>query len=165
MIIEESKTCKICFDVETKEKQLIHPCNCQGSMKYIHAVCLKLWLGDRDIVLNPPSCEICKHTYKINFVYEYFFSKQKFCTIFKNFLLVFTAWGIVLTILIIIVLVTINSVGILSEESRDIAKFTMIGIGSGILFMVLLSYFRDCKKNFYEQTLIDWDVLEYDKRI
>ena len=165
MGIEESRTCKICLDVENEEKQLIHPCNCQGSMKYIHAVCLKLWLGDKDIVSNPPSCEICKHIYKINFVYEYFFSEKKFCVMIKNFLIVFSFLGLVLTLAIILIMVVISSTGKFSDEIRNRAKLIMIGIGSGILLMVILSYFRDCKKNYYEQTLIDWDVRECEKSI
>jgi hypothetical protein len=39
------EVCRVCFNVETTEDNpLLSICNCAGSMKYIHYLCLKLWL-------------------------------------------------------------------------------------------------------------------------
>ena len=32
----ESKSCRICFEKETKKNPLINPCQCEGSIKYVH---------------------------------------------------------------------------------------------------------------------------------
>lgn len=42
--------CRICLDPGLTTNPLIIPCKCSGSMKYIHLVCLQMWLGKR---LNP----------------------------------------------------------------------------------------------------------------
>lgn len=37
--------CKVCFGTETcKDNPLLSLCNCTGSMKFIHYLCLKTWL-------------------------------------------------------------------------------------------------------------------------
>ena len=41
-------TCRICLDGETEEDdELITPCKCAGTMKYIHFKCLKEWLDSK----------------------------------------------------------------------------------------------------------------------
>lgn len=43
---ESGKVCKICYNEEdTDENPLIHPCECTGSLKYIHLNCLRYWLS------------------------------------------------------------------------------------------------------------------------
>ncbi|WUR02541.1 E3 ubiquitin-protein ligase MARCH-like [Vairimorpha necatrix] len=39
-------TCKICYSLDDtilKNNELIAPCNCKGSLKYVHRNCLKMW--------------------------------------------------------------------------------------------------------------------------
>jgi len=39
------KICRICLESECiKENPLIVPCNCKGTMQYVHLNCLKRWL-------------------------------------------------------------------------------------------------------------------------
>ena len=76
-IIKKPKTCRICYgDDSTNNNPLLSPCNCKGSMKYIHYLCLKNWLNSKieeDIVVNEDNeipiitynrkdinCELCK---------------------------------------------------------------------------------------------------------
>jgi len=52
---------------------MISPCNCTGSMKYIHLECLREWLEGKKHMKETPwvnsyiwknlECEICKHSY------------------------------------------------------------------------------------------------------
>ena len=70
---EKNKTCRICYcEEDTIENPLIQPCNCSGSMKYIHLNCLKRWLKNSSYNLvqgnenfcvynfKQPHCELCK---------------------------------------------------------------------------------------------------------
>ena len=42
----ESNSCRICLgDENTDEDPLLEPCKCSGTMKYIHAECLKNWFA------------------------------------------------------------------------------------------------------------------------
>ena len=64
--VYEEVTCKIChessLDIEGY-KLLVCPCQCRGSIKYIHPKCLKNW---RTIKNNPKYCEICHSKYKVS---------------------------------------------------------------------------------------------------
>lgn len=71
VVLEEDKFCRICFDgpgVE-KELELISPCKCIGSQKYIHVGCLEQWqdticrgngAGDK----RSMECGVCKATWQ-----------------------------------------------------------------------------------------------------
>lgn len=59
-IYPEKKQCRICFENDTQTNPLMAPCNCKGSVKYIHQECLRRWI----IILNKNPgkylCDICK---------------------------------------------------------------------------------------------------------
>ena len=76
-LTEEKKEifCRICYGEENEEENpLVQPCNCQGSMKYIHLKCLKHWLETNTYTLcinrefsktfkfkeSEAKCELCK---------------------------------------------------------------------------------------------------------
>lgn len=65
-LLNEEKMCRICFEGEKFNNELIHPCLCKGTLKYIHLKCLQEW---RNININNPekrdNCEICKYHYAI----------------------------------------------------------------------------------------------------
>ena len=74
--IIEAKTCRICLSEEDPleiENPLITPCNCAGSMGFIHVDCLKQWLESKKIVKYYPQvtsycwknleCELCKYPF------------------------------------------------------------------------------------------------------
>ena len=67
------KLCKICYnEEENPENPLVQPCQCSGSLKYIHLNCLKHWLNTKSCIktdsnerfisflVKPIECEICK---------------------------------------------------------------------------------------------------------
>ena len=71
---KKNKVCRICYIEEEndEETQLVQPCICSGSMKYIHLSCLKQWIGTRSCIkidssedcsiflIKPVECELCK---------------------------------------------------------------------------------------------------------
>jgi hypothetical protein len=65
------KCCRICLDSEeTKESgKLIRPCQCDGSMKFVHEECLKTWIISKGIDLEKVKCEVCNVMFVMNFVY------------------------------------------------------------------------------------------------
>ena len=66
---------------------LITPCQCSGTVRYIHLLCLKTWLSkqikasinDFSVTINwkPLFCEMCKANYK----YRIYLDNQKFYTV------------------------------------------------------------------------------------
>tara|TARA_B100001142_G_scaffold240336_2_gene239154 strand:+ start:1354 stop:2388 length:1035 start_codon:yes stop_codon:yes gene_type:complete len=64
--LNDEKICRICYEGEKHNNELIHPCLCKGTQKYIHIKCIQEW---RHVNLNNPEkrdyCEICKYHYAI----------------------------------------------------------------------------------------------------
>jgi hypothetical protein len=78
-VISEKKECRYCLS-DDKKGNLINPCQCEGTMKYVHQNCLEEWIknGNKTIFeINSNSnkklfstrCEICK--YEIRFTKYY----------------------------------------------------------------------------------------------
>lgn len=62
---EASDACRICLGSD-ETKNLITPCACTGTLKYVHEECLKTWLltkKEEDLY----HCEICKQHFNMNF--------------------------------------------------------------------------------------------------
>jgi len=59
--IEDSSICRICYNPGIC---LISPCNCDGSIKYIHKHCLLKWIK----ISKSKKCEICCSKYKVNII-------------------------------------------------------------------------------------------------
>jgi hypothetical protein len=51
--------CRVCFE-EDDEEQLIAPCSCKGTSKFIHKACLKMWI---EASRNNKKCPSCKSAY------------------------------------------------------------------------------------------------------
>ena len=58
---EEPPCCRICFEEGDDENPLIIPCDCKGSMMYIHASCLFDWRSRE----NTNKCNTCNSPYKM----------------------------------------------------------------------------------------------------
>jgi len=56
--------CRICFETNYEE-ELISPCNCCGSYKYVHQTCLNKWRQENINNERYRKCEVCKRDFKI----------------------------------------------------------------------------------------------------
>ena len=62
----EDKTCRYCLEGQTYDNELITPCLCRGTQKYIHLKCLQKWRTvNKDNPEKRDFCEICKYHYAI----------------------------------------------------------------------------------------------------
>ena len=60
---DNSETCRICTgDEYSLEDPLIEPCNCSGSIKWVHKSCLDHWRSVNRT--NFSKCDICKYNYQ-----------------------------------------------------------------------------------------------------
>lgn len=65
---KEIALCRICYSDNnpfTGDNDLISPCNCRGSVKYVHNTCLKFWRFKGDFFTEIKTCEQCKAVYTI----------------------------------------------------------------------------------------------------
>jgi hypothetical protein len=57
-----SKECRICFD-DGNQDDMIAPCRCSGSSKYVHRKCLDTWRSQDPSNDNFSRCNQCRFTY------------------------------------------------------------------------------------------------------
>ncbi len=60
---EDNKICRICLDGEN-EDEMITPCHCDGTMRYVHKKCLNNWLEINKDTEKYHRCSECKTYYK-----------------------------------------------------------------------------------------------------
>lgn len=55
--------CRICLDIGINP--LINPCNCNGTTKFVHEMCLKQWITTKYTDIYSAECEICRYKYRM----------------------------------------------------------------------------------------------------
>ena len=76
---QDALICRICLcEEEGPDHELVAPCKCGGSMRYVGLSCLKSWLEGKRHCKETPfvnsyiwkglECEICKQPYKDTFI-------------------------------------------------------------------------------------------------
>ena len=63
---DEPRECRICFSGETSDDELIAPCLCRGTQRYIHRSCLDRWRATSAEHFR--QCSVCKFRYRIRTV-------------------------------------------------------------------------------------------------
>lgn len=58
--------CRICFDEDEDDTNMIVPCKCKGSSKYIHRQCLDTWRAQNPEGDNFKRCNQCRFVYIID---------------------------------------------------------------------------------------------------
>lgn len=77
----ESHICRICYSTQSSEENpLINICNCTGSVKYVHYLCLSKWIESKIstyeqnnlklILCERYHCEICQKRFPVRFTYK-----------------------------------------------------------------------------------------------
>ncbi|CAG9865411.1 unnamed protein product [Phyllotreta striolata] len=61
-----SIVCRICYDND-KEEGLISPCDCKGTVGFVHQSCLENWLA----ASNSTKCELCNFSFDVERVLKY----------------------------------------------------------------------------------------------
>lgn len=68
-IPENNKECRICFELDSIDN-LIWPCSCNGSIKYVHESCLIKWIETTTNEEYKKKCPMCKNYYFIKKDYK-----------------------------------------------------------------------------------------------
>ena len=64
--------CRICQCPDEDENEIVSPCKCKGSVKFIHHQCLLKWCQTRE---RPWNCELCQYQFQTDEVYKNCFVK------------------------------------------------------------------------------------------
>lgn len=66
---EDTRFCKICYSSTNPlnmKDDLISPCNCKGSIGFVHSVCLKMWRYRGKRIKDIRKCEQCFSLYRLD---------------------------------------------------------------------------------------------------
>jgi hypothetical protein len=154
------KFCRFCWEEENEEKgNLIRPCLCDGTMKYIHQSCLKTWV-ENNLANNKliAYCEICQLNYQMKIDTKYVFSNEKCCELVKNIITSIIFYGLLLSLVFLIIFVIVSSFTSIDTENRGFFIKFLIGLEAMILFGIFLSNFRDIRSVLYNQIVTNWEI-------
>lgn len=56
---DSGPSCRHCYESSEESSKLLKPCNCKGSIEFIHFNCLKEWIEHN----NTDVCDVCKTSY------------------------------------------------------------------------------------------------------
>ncbi|CAD8053603.1 unnamed protein product [Paramecium sonneborni] len=98
----DNPSCRICLEQDSLDK-LISPCNCDGTIKYIHMDCLKTWLLIKlQQIQFQAQCELCNSYLQCQLTFSTKFVFQRLCQMSisqKLFFLIFPMLTLILLIL------------------------------------------------------------------
>lgn len=59
------RVCRICLETEDDTEEMLRPCLCRGSMKYVHRACLDTWRAQGLNARSLTHCGVCSQEFKI----------------------------------------------------------------------------------------------------
>lgn len=158
-----NRKCKICFEKETAENPLIAPCQCSGSIKYVHNDCLKKWIIGKESNVAKAKCEICQTYYDIEVVYENMVDKEKQKKFLKKEGL-FTLGFILFVFFLNWAIVTFIFKKFIKTQSW-LSYFTLTSYSLSLVFClcVLCFVFSKYRRKCYYLTIKSWEIKDYRK--
>lgn len=58
------KQCRFCLD-DAKEEELLTPCKCEGTARFVHEACLRQWQVEAPSFANASVCQVCRTEFSI----------------------------------------------------------------------------------------------------
>lgn len=158
------KSCRICYEPESNEDIIIEPCECSGSMKYVHEKCLKTWILSQNKKPTTYICDICKYSIKMQIRIKNHFSMKNIRQELLKMLILFIVICIVLTIFIFLIIV-VSSVENFSASTGGKIYMSIIALVCILIFVILLVVlYKTVKSGCFEQVISDWKIFSNAKQ-
>jgi RING-variant domain len=158
--LSPTRTCRICMEGESLSLQLLSPCKCSGSIKYIHEECLKTWLVSHMEDIAESSCEVCKTPLLMEFKINHKCNVRNSCNNGINscmFIPVLVA--IVIILFVIVYLLTqryLSSSSDSEERGYTIALIITCSLSGCVLSLLILT---SLKEACIVPSLENWKIL------
>jgi hypothetical protein len=156
--LKQKEDCRICLQ-EDNIKNLISPCLCRGSNKYIHRECLNQWRRLSDNQEQNNKCPTCKFEYHIETInvdnckcfstYSSILSKSLCNLICFNFLLM---------LLLSLIIYNINGQEEIINETLTIYNLSLLIIVGIFLLFFVISYFRMRNKKIINKYYLKYKI-------
>lgn len=164
--------CRICYDSEEKKEylnklnsitegcnekisEMISPCKCEGSVKFVHEKCLKKWIEN---TRNGLYCEICKAKFFIKFQMEKYTNEERKCKLIKHLI----KNSILAGILIIIIILIVYFLAVKSTSINKVGLALGLSISGLICFSIYVVwyYIKKVRDRLYITKFKDWKIYD-----
>ena len=158
----DTPTCRICWEPQTDlSNMLINPCQCNGSMKWIHRDCLAKWIETS----KHKQCQECHYKYKYKEVYTHkwhkwidniYFSHGSTIVIITSFIYLFAS--IFRKIALTILNRQKNNLHVLKIPPTISSRFILEGMKGFFIMLVLVLPWMD-RKGWINLNQIEGELL------
>jgi hypothetical protein len=152
--------CRICFESGQKDKIII-PCQCEGSIKYVHKKCIERWILSSGVPIDDAKCEICKSKFQIRRIKPTELSKaQKKKLIITCFLFIILVGSIIVGCIFGLYF-GLRSRRIIQTKQNQVIYFSLVGVLSVIIIFLLSFLLVKCYKYKLLSELEEtWEVID-----
>ena len=160
----QEKVCRICLEsTEETSNRLIHPCRCTGSVRYIHAECLKAWLASQIEDLASAHCEICKTPFEMTIKLSRSCSPREACTSGLTQCLFAPLLLAVLGMLVLIVYL-LSDKYLVNASSGQQRGYTAALVGTCVVSSFVIAYllFKALREACCSRKLVEWTIADFD---
>ena len=158
------RICRICFEMETSENPLISPCECSGSMKFIHEECLKKWICSKTRDPKTFSCDVCKQSLQMEINAKSVLScKELKNEIFKILLfpIIIIIMSTITTLLLIYLITTATDPNI--TTSAKIYLSVVVIVCFSIDCAIITLFYKAIKVGCFQIEIESWKILSTKK--
>lgn len=161
--LDSERVCRICFETESDNNQLIEPCNCSGSMKFVHEDCMKKSILSKSKCLNSVSCEVCKSRIRMQVKFTYKFS----CNCLKEDIyklgLFIILTGIITTIMSLIIAYLIKSASNKNTLSAKVYLSIVLLACFCIDLALMFLFYKTFRLACFSLSISDWNIYSAEK--
>ena len=151
--------CRICFEGESSENPLISPCECKGSVRFIHEKCLKEWILSQTPSPSSFNCDLCKFQVKMEIKVNKAISCSQIetikCKIF-TLLFIILAFLSIITLILMYILEINTSMKTSITAKMYLGAITLACFSADLAFMVIL--YRTIKTECINSVIKSWKI-------
>lgn len=156
---DHEKLCRVCLEgyIESTD-QLIAPCKCIGSIKFIHLECLKKSLES----MMKTKCEICNEPYYFKLIFKKKYTNKRICdavevALISSLIYVVIIYAIIMMIYFIIVNVKDD---LIASTKKKILIACLIPASVISLFAIIYSF---SIRKYFLLNFETWNISSYDE--
>ena len=151
--------CRICFEGDSSENPLISPCECNGSVRYIHEKCLKEWILSQTPNPSTFNCDLCKYPVKMEIKVNKTISCTQLETIKCKILTLLTiilAFSSIITLVLMYILDIDASMKTSITAKMYLAAIALACFSADMAFIVIL--YRSIKSECLDSVVQSWKI-------
>lgn len=154
------RVCRICFESELENNPIITPCECSGTMKFIHEECLKKWILSKTREPESFHCDVCKYPIKMELKAKLVLSCKEIKREFFK-IIIFPVVILIITTIIVLIAMYLYSasndpnVSVSAKVYLSIILFSCVSVDTAMIIILFKAFKIGC----CQVEVISWNIL------